>query len=147
VSTTWQVEVQQVMKTGETVSVGPVQFRLLGVAPVRGPNYTAQQARFEVLEGGRVIREMTPSQRRYQQPPMETTEAAIRPSPVADLYAVVGEGDATRGWAVRLYWKPLVSWIWLGAFVMTFGGLLSLTDRRHRIGVPARRRLAPAAAE
>jgi len=147
VSTTWQVEVQQVMKTGETVSVGPVQFRLLGVAPVRGPNYTAQQARFEVLAGGRVIREMTPSQRRYQQPPMETTEAAIRPSPVADLYAVVGEGDATRGWAVRLYWKPMVSWIWLGALVMTFGGLLSLTDRRHRIGVPARRRLAPAAVE
>ena len=147
VSTTWQVEVQQVMKPGEVATVGPVQFRFLGVTPVKGPNYTAQQGRFEVLDGGRVIREMTPSQRRYTQPPMETTEAAIRPSPLADLYAVVGEGDAARGWAVRLYWKPLVSWIWLGAFVMMFGGLLSLSDRRHRIGVPARRRVATAAAE
>jgi cytochrome c-type biogenesis protein CcmF len=147
VSETWQVEVQQVMKTGESVQVGPYEFRLVGVGPVRGPNYIAQQGRFEVLQGGRVVHEMTPSQRRYQQPPMETTEAAIRPSPVSDLYAVVGEGDAARGWAVRLYWKPLVSWIWLGALIMTFGGLLSLTDRRHRVGAPSRRRVATAAAE
>src|SRR3546814_10458073 len=82
---------------------------------------------------------MTPAQRRYQQPPMETTEAAIHPSPAADLYAVLGEGDAERGWAVRLYWKPMVSWIWLGALIMACGGFLSLSDRRHRVGAPARR--------
>lgn len=148
VSETWQVEVQQVMKPGEIAKVGPVEYRFLGVTPIKGPNYTAQQGRFEVLEAGRVVREMRPAQRRYQQPPMETTEAAIRPSPVADLYAVVGEGDAQRGWAVRLYWKPLVSWIWLGALVMTLGGMLSLSDRRHRVGAPVRRRAAsPSAAE
>jgi cytochrome c-type biogenesis protein CcmF len=125
-----------------------VEYRFLGVQPIKGPNYTAQQGRFEVLENGRVVREMRPAQRRYQQPPMETTEAAIRPSPVADLYAVVGEGNAETGWAVRLYWKPLVSWIWLGALVMAFGGVLSLSDRRHRVGVPVRRRqAAPSAAE
>lgn len=148
VSETWQVEVQQVMKPGEVAKVGPVEYRFLGVQPIKGPNYTAQQGRFEVLEGGRVVREMRPAQRRYQQPPMETTEAAIRPSPVADLYAVVGEGNAETGWAVRLYWKPLVSWIWLGALVMAFGGVLSLSDRRHRVGAPVRRRQAvPSAAE
>ena len=144
VSETWQVEVQQVMKPGDVATVGPVQYRFLGVEQVKGPNYIAQQGRFEVIEGGRVQRVMSPSQRRFQQPPMETTEAAIRPSPVADLYAVVGEGDAERGWAVRLYWKPLVSWIWLGSLVMAFGGFLSLSDRRHRVGVPARRRGAAA---
>ncbi|MEK9971491.1 MAG: cytochrome c-type biogenesis CcmF C-terminal domain-containing protein, partial [Ferrovibrio sp.] len=147
VSETWQVEVQQVMKPGQTVQVGPVQYRFLGVAPYKGPNYTAQQGRFEVLgDDGRVLHEMQPAQRRYQQPPMETTEAAIRPSPLGDLYAVVGEGDATRGWAVRLYWKPLVSWIWLGALIMAFGGFLSLTDRRLRVGAPAARRRSEAVA-
>lgn len=140
VSETWQVEVQQVMKPGETVQVGPVQYRFLGVAPYKGPNYTAQRGRFEILEGGRVVDELQPAQRRYQQPPMETTEAAIRPSLLGDLYAVVGEGDAERGWAVRLYWKPLVSWIWLGALIMALGGFLSLSDRRLRVGAPARRR-------
>jgi cytochrome c-type biogenesis protein CcmF len=146
VSETWQVEVQQVMKPGEIVQVGPVQYRFHGVAPIKGPNYTALQGRFEVIEGGAVVREMRPAQRRYQQPPMETTEAAIRPSVWADLYAVVGEGDAERGWAVRLYWKPLVSWIWLGALVMAFGGFLSLSDRRLRVGAPAARRTAAAVA-
>lgn len=147
VSETWQVEVQQVMKPGETVQVGPVQYRFLGVAPYKGPNYTAQRGRFEILEGGQVVDELRPAQRRYQQPPMETTEAAIRPSLLGDLYAVVGEGDAARGWAVRLYWKPLVSWIWLGALIMALGGFLSLTDRRLRVGAPARRRSETAAAE
>lgn len=146
VSETWQVEVQQVMKPGETVQVGPVQYRFLGVAPYKGQNYTAQRGRFEILEDGRVVHELRPAQRRYQQPPMETTEAAIRPSLLGDLYAVVGEGDAGRGWAVRLYWKPLVSWIWLGALIMALGGFLSLSDRRLRVGAPARRRSAAAAA-
>jgi cytochrome c-type biogenesis protein CcmF len=146
VSETWQVEVQQVMKPGETVQVGPVEYRFLGVAPYKGPNYTAQRGRFEILEDGRVVRELRPAQRRYQQPPMETTEAAISPSLLGDLYAVVGEGDAERGWAVRLYWKPLVSWIWLGALIMALGGFLSLSDRRLRVGAPARRRSEAASA-
>jgi cytochrome c-type biogenesis protein CcmF len=146
VSETWQVEVQQVMKPGESVQVGPVQYRFLEVAPYKGPNYTAQRGRFEIIEDGRVVHELRPAQRRYQQPPMETTEAAIRPSLLGDLYAVVGEGDAARGWAVRLYWKPLVSWIWLGALIMALGGFLSLSDRRLRVGAPARRRSEAAAA-
>ena len=136
VSETWQIEKQLVMQPGQSVKVGPVEYRFLGVQNVRGPNYTALQGRFELLRDGRGVDILTPAQRRYAQPPMETTEAAIRPSLLADLYAVVGEGDAQRGWAVRLYWKPMVSWIWLGALVMAFGGALSLSDRRHRVGAP-----------
>jgi cytochrome c-type biogenesis protein CcmF len=150
VSETWQTEKQQVMRPGETVTVGPVQYHFLGVQPIKGPNYTAMQGRFELLRDGKVVDILLPAQRRYQQPPMETTEAAIRPSIFGDVYAVVGEGDAQRGWAVRLYWKPLVSWIWFGALIMAFGGLLSLSDRRHRVGVPKDQRrtsAAPAAAE
>src|SRR3546814_3131870 len=90
------VEVQQVIKPGDTVAVGPVSYRFTGVSPVKGPNYTALQGRFEVIRNGEVTEVMTPAQRRYQQPPMETTEAAIHPSPAADLSAVLGEGDADR---------------------------------------------------
>ena len=67
---------------------------------------------------------MQPEARRYPQPPMDTTEAAIRPMLSADLYAVVGETDGKGGNAVRLYHKPLVSWIWGGAFIMVLGGLV-----------------------
>ena len=149
VSETWQIEKQLVMQPGQTVQVGPVEYRFTGVQTVRGPNYTALQGRFELLRDGRVVDVLMPAQRRYPQPPMETTEAAIRPSPLADLYVVVGEGDPQRGWAVRLYWKPMVSWIWLGALVMAFGGVLSLSDRRHRVGAPrmAKAKIQPAAAE
>jgi len=150
VSSTWQIEKQLVMRPGEKVSVGPVEYRFLGVKPVSGPNYIAMQAQFELLRGGQVVDVLLPAQRRYTQPPMDTTEAAIRPSVIADVYAVVGEGDDTRGWAMRLYWKPMVSWIWLGALIMAFGGVLSLSDRRHRVGVPVMAKRAqslPAAAE
>ena len=68
--------------------------------------------------------------------PQSTTEAAIYPTLGSDLYAVIGDPDGTGGWATRLYHKPLVHWIWIGALIMALGGFISLTDRRHRIGVP-----------
>ena len=72
---------------------------------------------------------------------MQTTEAAIRTTLGGDLYAVIGEPDGNGGYAVRLYDKPLVGWIWLGSLMMVFGGFVSLTDRRHRVGAPARARV------
>ena len=74
-----------------------------------------------------------------------TTEAAIRSSGLADLHAVIGEGDGAEGWVVRLYHQPLVPWIWLGALMMVLGGLLSLSDRRLRVAAP-RKATVPAAA-
>ena len=80
---------------------------------------------------------------------MTTAVTAIRTGLVADLYLALGEGDARSGWAVRAWHKPIVSWIWLGAVVMAFGGLVSLSDRRWRVGAAARSRATavPAAAE
>ena len=71
---------------------------------------------------------------------MDTTEAAIRPMLSADLYTVIGEEDGTGGYAVRIYHKPFISWIWIGSFVMFLGGALSLSDRRLRLGAPRRAR-------
>ena len=140
VSETWSVERQQILRPGDTVVVGPVRYAFIGAEAVQGPNYAATRGAFRVTEGSGSERLMQPETRRYASPPMETTEAAIHTSPVADLYAVVGEPDGKGGFATRLYYKPMVSWIWFGALIMVAGGLVSLSDRRHRVGVPARRR-------
>ena len=75
------------------------------------------------------------------------TDVAIRTNLLADIYAVVGDADGKGGYTLRLYYNPLVPLIWLGAAAMAFGGLVSLSDRRHRVGAPSRRerRLAAAA--
>jgi len=80
-----------------------------------------------------------PERRRYVVSDQETTEAAIWTMAAGDLYAVIGDAQLNGGYVVRLYYKPLVVWIWTGAAIMVLGGLMSLSDRRLRIGAPARR--------
>ena len=149
-STSWQTEKLQVMRPGETVEIADYAFRFDGVRDVRGPNYDAIRGTFTVTRDGDGVAMLFPETRTFVDPPMQTTEAAIRPTLTADLYAVVGDPDGAGGWATRLYHKPFIHWIWFGALIMTVGGLISLTDRRHRIGAPAQRRadraLAPATA-
>jgi cytochrome c-type biogenesis protein CcmF len=76
---------------------------------------------------------------------MQTTEAAIHTTWLADLYAVIGDPDGEGGWSVRIYHNPLVPWIWLGAILIVVGGGVSLTDRRLRVGAPRRARRASGA--
>jgi len=143
-SEAWTVEHQQVMRPGDVATVGPVKYRFDGVEEVVGPNYAARRGKFMVNDAqGNEIGLMTPEARRFFAPPMETTEAAIRSSAAGDLYAVLGEADGRGGYLTRLYSKPLIIWIWAGALVMSLGGVLSLTDRRHRVGAPTKAR-APA---
>ena len=75
---------------------------------------------------------------------MATTEAAIDRSFTRDLYVALGDPQPGGGHAVRTYVKPFANWIWVGAMIMALGGVVSLTDRRYRVGAPARR--GPAAA-
>ncbi len=113
---------------------------------VAGPNYESLRGKFTVTRDGKLERVMLPEARTYQTPPLQTTEAAIRPSMTADLYVVIGEAANSGGYSVRLYYKPMVSWIWFGTFVMILGGVISLTDRRQRARVSARRRKPAVAA-
>ena len=84
-----------------------------------------------------------PEKRVYNVSKRPTTEAGIHSMFIGDLYAVVGDkDDATGAYITRLYFNPLVAWMWGGVLIMVFGGCLSLTDRRHRIGAPAGRRAA-----
>ena len=145
-SLSWETEKLQVMRPGDSVDVGGYEFVFEGARNVPGPNYTALRGTFRVLRGGREITVMEPETRTYSVPPMQTTEAAIKPVRLADLYAVVGDPDGNGGYATRLYHKPLLNWLWIGALIMVAGAFVSLTDRRHRVGAPARRRRRAGAA-
>ena len=83
-----------------------------------------------------------PEQRFFPLQQQTTSETAIRTNFLADLYVALGDRDATGNWTLRAYWKPLVPWIWIGAVIMAFGGMVSLSDRRWRVGVAARARAA-----
>ena len=136
------------LRPGEHIAIAGYELRLREVRTVPGPNFIADEAVMEVRRGGVVVDEMLPQRRMFTVQQQTTALTAIRSGLAADLYLALGEGDAATGWTVRAYHKPLVSWIWLGALVMALGGVVSLTDRRWRLGVAARRPAAvPAAAE
>ena len=115
---------------------------------MQGPNYTAQRATFVVTQDGAAGHLLHSEQRYFPVEQMPTTEAGIAPNLWRDLYFVLGDPAADGGFAVRLYYNPLVLWIWGGAAIMALGGLVSLTDRRLRVGAPRPARLpaAPATA-
>ncbi|TXH31869.1 MAG: heme lyase CcmF/NrfE family subunit [Rhodospirillaceae bacterium] len=134
----WKVEHIQVMHVGETVDVGDYAYRLDNVQSLPVENYLAERATFTVLQDGKTVTTLQPERRQYLVQPMPTTESAVHSTWKQDLYAVIGEPDGKGGWTVRLYHEPLVLWIWGGGFVMVFGGLVSLSDRRYRVGAPSR---------
>ncbi|HYC02914.1 MAG TPA: heme lyase CcmF/NrfE family subunit [Azospirillaceae bacterium] len=142
----WKTESIQVMAIGDTVSMSGYEFRLDKVEQLRIENYVSQFATMTVLKDGEIIATLNPEQRFYPVAKQGTTEAAIHTTFISDLYAVVAEPTPDgRGWTTRLYYHPLVPWIWFGSIVMVLGGMVSLADRRLRIGVPERRRAPPAA--
>ncbi|NQV57243.1 MAG: heme lyase NrfEFG subunit NrfE, partial [Rhodospirillales bacterium] len=138
-SSTWQSESIQVMQPGSTVNVGGYAFKLVDVRQVPGPNYVAMRGQFDVTSSGGSTFTMFPEKRAYGMGRPATTEAAIRSTFLGDLYAVVSDPDATGGYVTRLYFNPLVPWMWTGALIMVLGAGISLTDRRYRIGAPAKR--------
>jgi cytochrome c-type biogenesis protein CcmF len=145
-TTAYQSEKILVMKPGDRVEIAGYLLTFRGAAPQRGPNYREELGVFEVTRSGAPVAELTPSKRLYDAPRQTTSEAGIHASWRGDLYAVLGDAQANAaGYAVRLYFNPLVRLIWIGAVVMFFGGLLSISDRRLRVGAPQRARARAAA--
>jgi cytochrome c-type biogenesis protein CcmF len=137
-SSAWTTERIQSQKIGETVTVGGFGITLKGVEDVPGPNYTASRATFDISKNGETIAVMQPEKRSYRMPPRPTTTAAIRSGVTGDLYVVIGDADPKGGYVTRLYFNPCIPWLWAGGALLVLGGLISLLDRRHRIGAPAR---------
>jgi cytochrome c-type biogenesis protein CcmF len=145
-ATAWRVEHIQVMRPGQTIDLAGYQVTLDSVVPHAGPNYTGQRATFTVRDGDRLIATLRPEKRHFPVANTDTTETAIHTTGFNDIYAVVGDSDGHGGWTVRLYDNPLAPFIWFGAAMMVFGGIVSLSDRRYRVGAPSRRRLPKGAA-
>ncbi|WP_299624860.1 heme lyase CcmF/NrfE family subunit [Pelagibius sp.] len=143
----WNLEEVRNLRPGESMQVAGYDYRFDGVEQIEGPNYLADRARFTVTREGRPVAVLTPEKRLYPVQNMPTTEAAIHTTGVSDLYAVIGDSDGRGGWTVRIFHEPLVPWIWLGCLVMVLGGLVSLSDRRLRIGAPKRAKARPDAAQ
>jgi cytochrome c-type biogenesis protein CcmF len=137
-SSAWTTERIQSQKIGETVTVGGFGITLKGVEDVPGPNYTASRATFDISKNGETIAVMQPEKRSYRMPPRPTTTAAIRSGFTGDLYVVIGDADPKGGYVTRLYFNPCIPWLWAGGALLVLGGLVSLLDRRHRVGAPAR---------
>jgi len=147
-STVWSKERIQVMQPGETVELQGYAYTFHGVRQALGPNYTATSAEIEVTRGGAPFAMMYPENRVYPVQGRPTTEAAIETTLAADLYVALGNADKdTGGYVVRIYHKPLVLWLWLGSALLVLGSIVSLSDRRHRVGAPAKSKAGRGAAQ
>ena len=142
----WKTEDIRVLQVGQSYALGPYEVALTAVDKVEGPNYLSTMATMTVTRDGRPVAVLNPEKRVYPVAGMPTTEAAIDYGLFRDLYLVIGDPQDGGGWAVRSYIEPFANWLWGGALMMAFGGLLSLSDRRYRIAAGARRAAAKAVA-
>ncbi len=126
------------MHPGQTIGFGGYQWTLLAVRDAPGPNYTAHIADLRIARAGQTVAVVHPSLKTFTQQHQTVTDTSIQTDLWRDLYIAVG-GEQNGATVLRLHVNPLAAFVWLGALVMAFGGLLSLIDRRLRVGAPARR--------
>ena len=129
------------MNPGDAYTLGGYEFRFNGVTDEQGPNYRAQQGHLTVHLNDEQVALLEPQKRFYRQGnPM--TEAAIDAGLTRDLFVALGEPLGTQGaWSVRLYHKPFIRWIWMGAVIMALGGVLAASDRRYRLALRQERKV------
>ena len=131
------IERDVALKPGETVNLVDYQFHFDSLQTVQGANYDATLATFSVRKHGQLVGMLYPEKRIYVAQNSPMTEAAIDGNLFRDLYVALGDpldSQNMRGaWAVRVYCKPFVRWLWFGALCMAFGGVLAVSDRRYRL--------------
>ena len=137
--TAWKVEDIRVMNIGDTARLGQYELTLQQVEDFQGPNFVSETATFDVRRAGGAPSLIQAEKRFYPVAQMPTTEAGIRNGALRDIYITIGASQPGGGWAVRSFIKPLANWIWLGSIVMALGAMVSLTDRRYRVGVGAQK--------
>ena len=140
----WATEGLATLKAGQSLATGPYVATLDRVAPRKGPNYEEAAAYLTIrTRGGDEVGQVETGKRFYPSRKMAVTESGLLTVGASQVYASLGEIGQDGGVGLRLYYKPLVLLIWLGAVVMAVGGGLSLTDRRMRVGVPAKAKARP----
>lgn len=122
------------MEIGDSFEMVGYRFEFEGTKGITGPNYVADEGQFTVYKGNKRVATLYPQKRRYSSGGQIMTEAAIDPGLTRDLYVSLGEAldDTGRTWAIRIYHKPFIRFIWMGALMMMAGGFLAAIDRRYR---------------
>ena len=136
--TSWATEKIETLRPGQSLELSGYNLRFRSVGEVPGPNYDAERGTFEITRNGRFVGELFSERRFYPVRQQQTTAAGIRTNLISNLYVAIGEPDGNGAWAVRFYYHPFMPWVWIGAITMAFGGFVSLSDRRLRVGVPQR---------
>ncbi len=141
----WADEEVDRLKLGERISVSGYEFRLEEVDRAQGPNFIAETGKVVIERNGQYVATLNPEQRMYPVERNNTTEGAMEIGALRILYAAKGEGNPEDGWVISVYYHPLVIWIWIGALMMAFGGLVSVADRRHAFAARRAKTAAPQA--
>jgi cytochrome c-type biogenesis protein CcmF len=147
--TAWSEELITTLAAGESADIAGYSLTLDGVGLRDGPNFDAMVGLVRVRKDDELVATLMPEKRRFSAERQEKTEPAIRTNGISDLYVVLGEQAGDGKWVVRAYYNRLAPLIWLGGSFMALGGLISLMDRRLRVGAPtaARAHLRASAAE
>jgi len=135
----YQVERDVRMNIGDHTELAGYTFTFRGTTEHQGPNYRAARGTVEVSKNGKMLYMLHPEKRIYNASGMPMTEAAVRPVLFDDIYVALGEplDEEAKTWAVRVFHKPFINWLWIGALFMVIGGFLAASDRRYRIAVKA----------
>jgi cytochrome c-type biogenesis protein CcmF len=144
--TQWGQERIAEVKPGQVLTLRRYELTFEGLTQRPGPNYRELVARFTVSRAGEFVDVLEPAKRTFPARGMTVTESALMRRGVSQIYLSLGDPGPDGSIAVRLYYKPLVLLIWIGAVVMVAGGALSLSDRRLRVGAPRPARSKPALA-
>lgn len=140
ITTSLSIEKDIAMQKNQSVEVQGYQFTMDELKKIRGANFDATQAVVSVRKNNQLVATLYPEKRHYVVSQMPMTEASIQYNPLRDIYMAMGEpilgvnqseADATK-WAVRIYIKPGVRWVWWGGFVIALGAILSMFDKRYR---------------
>ncbi|HSN70745.1 MAG TPA: cytochrome c-type biogenesis CcmF C-terminal domain-containing protein, partial [Steroidobacteraceae bacterium] len=131
----YRIERDLSLRPGETTELQGYEFRFTGTRNVQGPNYDAIEGEFIVTRDGQEVTVLRPQKRVYRVQRSPMTEAGIHGQWNRDLFVALGEPLGDGAWSLRVQYKPLISFIWLGAFVMSIGGIVAIFDRRYRVRV------------
>jgi cytochrome c-type biogenesis protein CcmF len=132
----YKIEKDVALKPGSSFAIAGYDFRFVNAVDVRGPNYDAVQALVEVTRNGNSVAVLKPQKRHYWVQQTDNSQAAISVNGSRDLFVAMGNSLGDGAWSMRIQYKPLVRYIWLGALVMAIGGFIAATDRRYRVKVP-----------
>jgi len=129
----FSIETDRALRPGESIEIGDYRYEMRELRDVDGPNYFAREAIVEIRRGGEFVGEVRPQKRQYLVQKSWMTEAGINVGWNRDLFVALGDQIGSDVWSVRVQYKPMIRFIWLGALVMALGGLIAVSDRRYRV--------------